>query len=433
MTARSTTPGDTGLRGGWLLLARLAWTLVALASVVVFLASLGPYTEELLTVCTRGAKVCDNLGRLAPQNVRELRALGLSAGFWAAYNGALDVAFMAVWSTVGAVIFWRRSDDRMALLVSLFLVTFPLAFVPDASDALARAHPAWWWPELTVKFLADVLAMLFFYLFPSGRFVPRWTRWLALLWVAHRVVNYFIPPSVVNHGLIGPLGFASFIGLLGSFLFAQVYRYRRESGPEQRRQTRWVVFGVAAALGGMILALLPFAFTEFPHGPHITVLTLVQTAAGDAFMVLIPVSVGIATLRSRLFDVDVVINRTLVYALLTASLALVYLGAVVALQHLFRALTGGESPLAVVASTLAIAALFNPLRRRTQSLIDRYFYRGKYDARATLEAYSARLREEVDLDSLSDHLLGVVRGTMRPAHVSLWLRETDGKRTGPTR
>jgi hypothetical protein len=136
----------------------------------------------------------------------------------------------------------------------------------------------------------------------------------------------------------------------------------------------------------------------------------------------LPVAVGIAILRHRLYDIDVVINRALVYGSLTISLALVYIGLVVSLQYVFRALTGGGSQLVIVASTLAIAALFNPLRRRNQSFIDRRFYRNKYDARKTLEAFSAKLRDETDLEALKDDLVGVVRETMQPAHVSLWLR-----------
>jgi hypothetical protein len=136
----------------------------------------------------------------------------------------------------------------------------------------------------------------------------------------------------------------------------------------------------------------------------------------------IPVAVGIAILRYRLYDIDLIINRTLVYGSLTAMLVAVYVGSIVLLQGFLRALTGQESQLAIVASTLAVAALFNPLRHRIQGFIDRRFYRSKYDARKTLETFSAKLRDETDLDALSDDLVKVVRETMQPAHVSLWLR-----------
>jgi hypothetical protein len=144
------------------------------------------------------------------------------------------------------------------------------------------------------------------------------------------------------------------------------------------------------------------------------------------------VAVGIAILRYRLYEIDIVINRTLVYGTLTTMLAAVYFGSVAATQAIFRPFTGQqEQPqLAIVVSTLVIAALFNPLRRRIQSFIDRRFYRRKYDAAKTLEAFSAKLRHETDLDALSDDLIGVVRETMQPAHVSLWLRSSDGTGVG---
>jgi hypothetical protein len=144
----------------------------------------------------------------------------------------------------------------------------------------------------------------------------------------------------------------------------------------------------------------------------------------------IPVAVGIAILRYRLYDIDLIINRTLVYGSLTAMLVAVYVGSIVLLQGFLRALTGQESQLAIVASTLAVAALFAPLRRRIQSFIDRRFYRRKYDARKTLEAFSATLRDETDLDALSDDLVGVVRERMQPAHLSLWLRPDTASKKG---
>jgi hypothetical protein len=184
-----------------------------------------------------------------------------------------------------------------------------------------------------------------------------------------------------------------------------------------------VVFGVGVAVSGGLATIFTLgAAIDLPPeqvGPRMLSLLLM-----DAFMLFIPLSIGVAVLRARLFDIDVIINRTLVYGSLTAMLALVYLGGVATTQAIFRGLTDQEQQpqLAVVVSTLVIAALFNPLRRRVQAFVDRRFYRRKYDARKTLEAFSARLRDETDLDSLNAELLTTVRETMQPASVSLWLR-----------
>ena len=192
-------------------------------------------------------------------------------------------------------------------------------------------------------------------------------------------------------------------------------RLRRAAGVE-RQQVKWfayaaAIFAIAGVLNVSTLAIDVPLWVEWAN-------LVIFPVAGTT----IPIAIGIAILRYRLYDIDLLINRTLVYGLLTVTLVALYVGGIVVLQRLFVLLTGQRSTLAVVASTLLIAALFTPLRRRIQSFIDRRFYRRKYDARKTLEAFSAKLRDETDLDALSDDLVGVVRETMQPAHVSLWLR-----------
>jgi hypothetical protein len=425
VTARSASSSPPRLRGPWLLLARTVWLVVALVAVVIFVVGAWLRFVELQQVCTAPASECVRQSLPTPENVRQLHSLGLSLDFWALYNTAMSVTFASVWWVVGAVIFARRSEDRMALLVSLFLVTFTIAFWPDIPDALAREYPVFRVPVWILMVLGDVLAMLFFYLFPSGRFVPRWTLWLAILWPVQRILNLFIDELPEPTLWLQLLFAVPFLGFLISFVFAQVYRYRRVSNPVERQQTKWVVFGVATALVGIAAVLAPYFFLEPTSSETATIsaFSLFQGAVGDAFMLLIPLSIGIAVLRSRLFDIDVLINRTLVYGSLTVTLALVYVGSVALLQGALRALTGGESQLAVVASTLAIAALFGPLRRRIQDLIDRRFYRRKYDTTKTLADFSARLRDETDLDRLNEELVGVVKDTVQPAHVSVWLRD----------
>ena len=431
-----TKAGDRGapgaLRGHWLLAARVTWLAVAVLVLGVFVAGEFLYMEELrTTMCGEDAQICVRDGFLTPGNVRELENLGLSVGFYAAFDAAINGVFVAAWLGVGALIFWRRSDDWMALLVALFLVTYgPMSFGPVAPAFLAEEYPALWWPISGLQFLGQACLAFFFCLFPSGRFVPRWSRWLALAYLASLAPLTFFPGSpldwVSRFELSGGVAIAPF---WGGFLAAQVYRYRRTSGTVERQQTRWVVFGITAALGGFAGLIALDIIFPLPDASSITFSLFAFWAAAYGFLLLIPLSIGFAVLRSRLFDVDVVINRTLAYGALTVSLVLVYLGGVAATQTVFRFLTGQEQQLqlAVVASTLVIAALFNPLRKRIQDFIDRRFYRKKYDAAKTLEAFSVKLCDETDLDSLSTEMVSVVRETMQPEYVSLWLREPEGE------
>jgi NO-binding membrane sensor protein with MHYT domain len=223
------------------------------------------------------------------------------------------------------------------------------------------------------------------------------------------------------------VAFAANVGVLAllvcilASVVGLILRYRRSRG-EERQQIKWIAFAASSVgfgfVGAMVSGLIAFGGGTADSAPlwFDLLFTVVLLSFGG-----VPVAVGIAVLRYRLYDIDLIINRALVYGSLTAMLVLVYFGGVVSLQAALRSLTGRESTLAVVASTLAIAALFSPLRRRVQALVDRRFYRRKYDAAKTLAAFNARLRDETDLDTLGRDLMGVVRGAMQPEHVSLWL------------
>jgi hypothetical protein len=328
---------------------------------------------------------------------------------------------------VGVLIFWRRSDDRMALLVSKFLMSFgPVTVDTTDAEALISSQPAWRLPALAVDIVGNVCAVLFFLLFPSGRFAPRWTRWLAVAFSAFQVTDILFRQLDSRLPALKMVSLLVFIGIVVSLVWSQTYSYRRFSSPVQRRQTKWVVFGTTLAVAGTFPFQLPVDLSLVDGDTPFTLL-LLKTGFSLSFL-LFPFSISVAVLRSHLFDIDVLINRTLVYGSLTAMLKGLYFGGIVVLQRLFVVLNGEKSTLAVVVSTLAIAALFNPLRRRIQSFIDRSFYRRKYDARKTLESFSAKLRNETDLDALSDDLVGVVRETMQPEHITLWLRPDTAPR-----
>jgi hypothetical protein len=273
-------------------------------------------------------------------------------------------------------------------------------------------------------------------LFPNGRLPSarwRWFAWFtAIALLPAAILAALSPGRILSSTLYNPLGIE---GLPNASKTVEAFMYAlvvvgassmlmrlRYAGRVERQQIKWFAYATAVAISGVILknTIYPAVGAMWVWG-----VGLVLTAVGVASS---PVAMGLAILRYRLYEIDLLINRTLVYGSLTAMLALVYMGSIVVLQGLLRALTGQESQLAIVASTLAVAALFNPLRRRIQGLIDRRFYRSKYDARKTLEDFSATLRDETDLDALSDELVGVVRKTMQPSHVSLWLRPDPASR-----
>jgi hypothetical protein len=260
-----------------------------------------------------------------------------------------------------------------------------------------------------ILLLVVITAFLSNFPSPTAPFIEQWPAWLSSLLI-------FLVP-------------------LAAIIVSQLYRYRRISTPVQRQQTKWIVFGVTVA-AGVVIGLTAIGLL-FPIGGNANALgsTILANILFPIAVLLIPLSIGFSILRYRLYDIDVLINRTLVYGSLTALLALLYFGLIFSLQALFQGMSHQNNAVAIVVSTLVIAALFQPLRHRIQAIIDRRFYRRKYDAARIVAAFSATMRDEVELTQLSEHLLTVVQETMQPAHVSLWLRpsEHDGKHQAPWR
>jgi hypothetical protein len=314
------------------------------------------------------------------------------------------------------LLFWKRSDERIGLFTSFFLVTFGLVS-SNSFSALTNAYPAakgWLWLLLGLPW---IMFYVFFYIFPDGRFVPRWTALLALFLLISMFMLSFTETPPPFYGAFLVVAFSSAV-------FAQVYRYLRVSNPLQRAQTKWVLFAIVVLALGEIVGqgVLRQVFPQFVvEGPTRLVYELWINVGVLGFLIL-PAALTIAIMRYRLFNIDVIIRKTLTYSVLTALLALIYFGGVVLVQQLTRSITA-SSDLAIAVSTLIIAALFFPLRRRVQNAIDRRFYRRKYDAQKVLERFAATARDEVELEKLTAELINVVQETMQPKSVSVWLKQ----------
>lgn len=355
----------------------------------------------------------------------------------------LFLPFLA-FPVVGAIIASRRPRNPIGWICLAAGLFWMFIVLGDSVPAGAEPYPVttdalfqWIWiPPV------GLLGIYLILLFPDGKLPSK--RWRPLAWLSGAVMVLASVAITIDPGpLPGYPGVRNPFGLEGYPMVTQslsgaivllpvcilvsavslVWRFRH-SGGEMRQQIKWVAFAAlfvglaygSTLVGGLFLEWEDSATEQVPLW-----LGLLQNTVLISYAA-VPIAVGVAVLRHRLYDIDLLINRTLVYGPLTAMLALMYVGGVVSLQALFRALSGQESTLAVVASTLAIAALFNPLRWRVQALVDRRFYRRKYDAAKTLATFNTRLREVTDLDSLRDEVVGVVRETMQPAHASLWLR-----------
>jgi signal transduction histidine kinase len=416
------------LRGRSLILARAVWIVVAVLAVSFFVAGIPSEFAMFQTICQPACTT----GQLSPAGLHALRDLGLSLDFYAAYAVVLDVVFAAVYGTVAAVIFWRKPADRMALFVSFALLTFGTANFPDTINALATEHSAWWWPVAFLNFLGAASFGFFLYLFPDGRFVPRWTRWVAFAWIAWQLPKYWFPSWASSdlNSWPGWLAVTVWAVALGTVVYAQVFRYRRVSNAVQRQQIKWVVFGISAAVMAFLgIAVTLSAFAPTPTSSSTVATILVGYALVYAAMLLIPLSIGVAILRQHLWDIDLIINRTLVYGALTASVILLYVLVVGGLGGLVQ--VRGNLAISLLATGLA-AVLFQPLRYRLQRGVNHLMYGERDDPYAVLSRLGSRLESTLAPDAMLPAVAKTVRETLRLPYAEIQLKREDGFETAAT-
>lgn len=400
----------------WIHLARGFWSLIFLLILLLFVIGLPARLHELNDMAGGAGFAMTLLNYRIPVTAIQWLAEAISG---------LGFLF------VGLLIFWRKSNEWMAILTSIFLITLGPSggIFGGPLQSLPTVYRASFWPVALLRALGWACFLPFFLLFPNGRLVPdrKWIRIILVIWVPITIPWNFLPEHPLSPPNWPPLLFLAYIAFMwGVAIFAQIYRYRNVSGATERQQAKWLVFGfailAAAALSLIVISILPDTPGRLVLAEGDRFLAIVSSTVSSLLLLVIPISIAVAILRYRLWDIDLLIRRTLSYAIVTGVLAMIYFAVVVVLQNLFLRVVGQRSPIVVVISTLAIAALFNPLRRRSQAFIDRRFYRRQYDAAQTLAQFAQTARDETDLDALTAELLRVVQETMQPDTLLIWMK-----------
>ncbi len=419
--------------------ARAIWVVIAILIVWLYIKAIPIYWTQL-TVDSHHLDI-------------SMWGIGLSLNFSAIYSLGIEILTLTVFSMTGAILMWSKSRDWMTVLVAVSLLTIGAIAFP-ALSVLADAQTSWEIPVLIIQGIGLGSALLVFYLFPNGKFAPHWTQPLAFVWIIW-VIGWLATPTSIpmnidnwpvllrslwlflfradssqiaqtyNHIRNYSLGFVLALWL-GSGVFAQLLRFKHVSSPAQRQQTKWIVFGISAAAIGYLLVYFIFGPSAATHAsPNAVFLGLASKTILSICLILVPASIAISVLRFQLWDVDFLLNQTLVYTSLTIFVTLFFVGDVILLQAIFRGLTGRSSDVAIVISTLVIASIFLPLRRRLQSFIDRLFFREKVDFRKAFTDFSLDIRSIIELPELLSVLVSRVIGLLHIQHGAVFLASGD--------
>ncbi len=402
-------------------IAKMVWVILVGLAIGLSVIGLPLYYQQLQGPCAFDARTCSEMVIPTTAELAQLQGQGWSAQQYALVVVGFRTLQTLVFVIVGLLIFARKSNDRGALVISLGLILFAPT---DGPKALAVAYPALEMPITIFNFVASLSLPFLLVGFPDGRIVPR-VMWVVIVyWTAMFFQSSFLHLWDQDSTFSFVVSAIGWLGLLVTGVAAQVYRYFRVSTPTQRLQTKWVVLGWTLFLILFLAFALPqiqdTRLTEGVSLQRVAFLTIIQ-----AITLLFPISIGIAILRSRLWDIDVLIRRTVTYAVVVALLLIVYFGSVILLQQIFIGIAGKQPEFVTVLSTLAIAALFVPIRNRIQDAIDRRFNRNKYDAQQVLQKFSETARDETDIDKLTNELVRVVQETMQPKSVTLWLKKEE--------
>lgn len=403
----------------WLALARPVSLAICVVSVALYFGAVLSVNVLLHSVCTGTVAACESSGRLSPEDVRQLRSLGLSVDLYTAYSiGVMTLSALGYW-LVAAFLFWRKPDDHLALLAAVSLALFPVVF---NNGLISRLTSPWWFLAHVLSVFGFICAFLFWYVFPSGHFVPGFARWALPAGLVYWGLDAFFPAAAFNPFARFPLLNGLFlITLILGAIAAQVYRYRHVSNPVQCQQTKWVVYGESVGWGGYVtlfaLSLIVPSLAQTTSVPG-----LIKVAAAYALALLPPLAIGVAIVRAGLWDIDIIINRTLVYGVLTVSVVGLYVLAVGSLGAVFD--TRGNPAISLAATGL-VAVLFQPLRALLQRGVNRLLYGQRDEPYAVVTRLSQRLERTLVPEAALSTLVETVAHALKLPYAAILLKQGD--------